>query len=168
MQQFQALMLMSQMKRAGTDADVRWANANYLNERLKEIPGIYPCKLVDGVTRAAYHMYPFRYKKEYFNGAGKAQFIRALNAEGIPCSQGYGPQNTYGLIEEALNSRGYQRLFSRERLERYREENVLPGNNQLCEEAVTISQRLLLGTRKDMDDIINAVTKIYQNRDQLL
>jgi hypothetical protein len=40
-------------------------------------------------------------------------FLKFLRAEGIPCSSGYGAQNKDGLIEEALNSRGYQRLYGK-------------------------------------------------------
>ncbi len=167
MQQFQALMLISQMERAQRDADIRLENALYLDKKLNDIPGIIPYKPARGASRAVYHMYPFRYKKEVFNNVPKQQFMQALQAEGVPCSEGYGPQNTYGLIEEALNSKGYKRLFSKQRLDQYREENHLPGNNQLCEEAVCIYQSNLLAGRKDMDDIANAITKIYENRDQL-
>jgi len=71
------------------------------------------------------------------------------------------------LIEEALSSRGYKRLYGEKRLNQWREENVLPGNDQLCEEAVGIYQSILLGSQKDMDDIVNAITKVYENRDQL-
>lgn len=71
------------------------------------------------------------------------------------------------MIEEALNSRGYQRLFSKKRLKQWREENRLPGNDQLAEEAVTFYQRMLLGSESDMDDIVNAVAKIYENRESL-
>ena len=42
MQQFQAIMLMSQMKRAKKDADIRLENATYLDNKLREIPGIIP------------------------------------------------------------------------------------------------------------------------------
>jgi perosamine synthetase len=167
MQQFQAIMLMSQMKRAQKDADKRLENALYLDSKLKEIPGIIPYKLANGATRSAYHMYPLRYKKEYFNNISRRRFLEALNAEGIPGWTGYGPQNKYELVEEALNSKGYKRLFGEKRLQQYREENNLPGNDQLCEEAVCFFQSMLLGTKKDMDDIANAITKIYENRDQL-
>jgi dTDP-4-amino-4,6-dideoxygalactose transaminase len=167
MQQFQAIMLMSQMKRAKKDADVRLENALYLDSKLREIPGIIPHKLADGATRSAYHMYPFRYKKEYFNDIPREKFLEALEAEGIPCSGGYGPQNKYAIIDDALNSKGYKRLFSEERLRRYREENHLPGNDQLCEEAVCFYQSILLGTKSDMDDIVNAIQKIYDNRKEL-
>ena len=97
----------------------------------------------------------------------RAKFLDALNAEGVLCSGGYGPQNKDGLIEEALNSRGYQRLFTKERLDRYRQENMLPQNDQLCREAVWFTQNLLLGTRQDMDDIADAIEKIYENRGKL-
>ena len=167
MQQSQALILLSQMKRIENDNDIRLANALYLDKKLKEIPGIVPYKPADGATRAVYHLYPFRYIKEKFNNVPKEKFISALSAEGIPCSGGYGPQNKDGLIEEAFNSRGYKRLFSESRLNKWRDENHLPGNDQLCMEAVAFYQSILLGSRSDMDDIVNAITKIYENRDSL-
>ena len=94
--------------------------------------------------------------------------MSALRAEGIPCSSGYGKQNYDGLIEEALNSRGYKRLFSEKRLKQWREQNQLPGNDQLASEAITFYQSILLGNTSDMDDIVNAITKIYDNREELI
>ena len=167
MQQIQALILLSQMNRIQKDADIRLSNALYLDEQLRKIPGIVPYKLANGATRSAYHLYPFRYLKEEFNDTPKERFISALSAEGIPCSSGYGPQNKDGLIEDQLNSKGYKRLFPESRLKQWREENVLPGNDKLCSEAVIFSQSILLGSRSDMEDIVNAITKIWQNRDSL-
>ncbi len=95
-------------------------------------------------------------------------FLRALNAEGIPCSGGYGEQNMDGLIEEQPGSRGFKRLFPESRLRQWREENQLPGNDQLCDQALTFYQSILLGTKSDMDDIANAKTKIYENRNTLI
>ena len=167
MQEFQAVILMSQMKRLEKDTQTRWENAQYLTSKIKDIPGIIPHKLYPQVTRAAYHLYPFRYKKEHFNNAPRQKFLAALSAEGVPCSGGYGPQYKDGLVEEALNSKGYNRLFSKRRLKRYRQELHYPDNDQLCEEAVWLSQRLLLTTKSDMDDIADAILKIYENRDKL-
>ena len=167
MQQIQAIILLSQMQRIEKDAEIRLSNAKYLDSKLNEIPGIKTCKLIDGNNRSAYHMYPFRFVSEGFGNISREKFIEALRAEGIPCSAGYGQQNKDGLIEEALNSKGYKRLFSEKRLKRWREENVLPGNDQLAKEAVTFYQSILLGNKSDMDDIVNAITKIYENRDSL-
>jgi len=167
MQQIQALTLLSQMGRIEKDADIRLENAKYLDKKLNEIPGIKTYKLVTENARSAYHMYPFRFISEEFGNVSRTKFMEALRAEGIPCSSGYGQQNKDGLIEEALNSRGYKRLFSEKRLNQWREENVLPGNDQLAKEVVTFYQSILLGSKSDMDDIVNAVTKIYENRDSL-
>ena len=167
MQQIQAITLLSQMHRIEKDAVIRLDNAKYLDSKLNEIPGIKTYKLVEGNNRSAYHMYPFRFVSEEFGNVSRTKFIEALRAEGIPCSSGYGQQNKDGLIEEALNSRGYKRLFSEQRLKKWREENVLPGNDQLAKEAVTFYQSILLGSKSDMDDIVNAIIKIYENRDSL-
>ncbi len=168
MQQIQAITLLSQMGRIEKDADIRLENAKYLDKKLNEIPGIKTYRLVTENARSAYHMYPFRFISKEFGNVKREKFIEALKAEGIPCSAGYGKQNKDGLIEEALNSRGYKRLFSEKRLNQWREENVLPGNDQIAEEAVTFYQSLLLGSKTDMDDIVNAIAKIYENRDSLI
>jgi len=169
MTELQAVILISQMERARRDADKRLENALYLDSKLKEIPGIIPYKLTEGADRSAYHLYPFRYKKEFFDDLPRDKFLAALRAEGIPCSGGYGRQYFNGLIEEALTSRGYKRLFSEQRLNRYREElHHLPDNDQLTREAVWLYHKMLLADRKDMDDIINGIQKVYEHRKELL
>jgi len=167
MTEYQAAILLSQMKRLESDTQKRNENAQYLTSKIKDIPGIVPHKLYEQVNRAAYHLYPFRYKKEHFNNAPRDKFLAALEAEGIPCSGGYGPQYRDGLIEAALTSKNFTRAFSKERLAKYRQELNYPDNDQLCKEAVWLTQNLLLAGKKDMDDIADAIAKIHENRDRL-
>lgn len=168
MQQFQAVILMSQMQRIQRDADIRLENALYLTSKIEGIPGILKYKMAPGATRSAYHLYPFRYKKEYFHNLPRKRFLEALNAEGVPCAGGYGPQYRDGLIEEALNSESFKRLYSERRLKQYRDEIHYPNNDQLCEEAVWLGQEMLLGTKSDMDDIADAIMKISESSQKLL
>jgi len=167
MTEYQAAIGLSQIKRLEADTETRNQNARYLTSKIKDIPGIVPHRLYDGVTRCAYHLYPFRYKKEHFNNAPRSKFLAALSAEGIPCSGGYGPQYRDGLIEVFLNSKNFTRSFPKSRLDQYRRELNYPDNDQLCQEAVWLSQSMLLGPRSDMDDIANAIAKIAENKDQL-
>jgi len=169
MAEYQAAILIAQMKRLEEQTDRRNENSNYLTSRIKDIPGIIPYKLYEGVTRAAYHLYPFRYKKETFNGLSRRKFLSALNAEGIPCSGGYTPLNKMSYLEDAFNSKNFKKIYPKDKLniDKYRAQNQCPDNDQLCEEAVWFSQRLLLGTKSDMDDIADAILKIYENRDKL-
>ncbi len=167
MTEYQAAILLNQMQRLEADTERRWANGQYLTSKIKDIPGIVPCKLYEGTTRAVFHLYPFRYKKEHFNDAPKSKFMAALSAEGVPCSGGYGPQYRDGLIEDALTSKNFTRSFPKARLDQYRKELDYPGNDQLCEEAVWIGQNMLLTEKSDMDDIANAIRKVYDNRHKL-
>jgi len=167
MTEYQAAILLSQIKRLEGDTQRRNENAQYLTSRLNEIPGITPAKLYDGVTRGAFHLYPFRYDSRHFKGASRSKFLRALSAEGVPCSGGYGPQYKDGLIEAALTSKNFTRSFPKERLDQYRRELHYPQNDRLCQTAVWLPQNLLLGPRIDMDDIANAILKVYANRDKL-
>jgi len=167
MTEFQAAILLAQMQRLEEQTQRRWQNAVYLTSKLKEIPGITPHKLYEGVTCASYHLYPFRYNPQQFNGVPRDKFLAALRAEGIPCSGGYGRLNKAAFIENTLSSRNFQRMYSPKQLDHCRAQIECPDNDQLCSEAVCFSQNLLLGTKEDMDDIANAVGKIYENRDQL-
>ena len=167
MTEYQAAILLAQMERLEEQTARRVENANYLTSKLESIPGIVPHKLYDGVTRAAYHMYPFRYLQEHFGGAPRSKFLAALSAEGVRCSGGYGPLNKHDFLEHTFQSKNFKKMYSPKQIERARQMSECPENDRLCSEAVWFFQSLLLGSRKDMDDIANAIEKIYENRDQL-
>jgi dTDP-4-amino-4,6-dideoxygalactose transaminase len=167
MAEYQAAILLAQMKRLEEQTETRNENAKYLTSRIKDVPGIIPHKLYDGVTRAAYHLYPFRYKKEHFNNVPRSKFLAALRAEGIPCSSGYNRVNKNAFFENALQSKNFRKAYSKKRLERCRQLNHCPDGDRLSDEAVWFFQSLLLGTKRDMGDIADAISKIYENRDEL-
>ena len=160
MQQFQAVILIQQFEKLIQETAVRQKNADYLTAQLKEIPGIQPARLPEN-SRAVWHLYPFRYDAAYFNGLPRDKFMKALSAEGVPCSGGYHEQYFDGLLDEAINSRGFKRLFSAERLKAYRESfHDLKGNRQVCATTVAFGQNMLLAERRDMDHIVAGVRKI--------
>ena len=172
MAEYQASILMTQMETFEAEAKHRSENAAYLSEKLKQIPGIVPRVDYPGVTHTAFYYYGFRYKKEAFNGLGRDQFMAALRAEGISSSSGLGviekmPMNKEGCIEDAFASKAYQRIYPREKLAGYAAENQCPKCDQLVQETVGFHQAMLLGPRQDMDDIVRAVQKVYDNRQQL-
>ena len=168
MAEYQAAILLVQMKRLEEQTETRNENAKYLTSRIKDIPGIIPHKLYDGVTRAAYHLYPFRYRKELFHNVPRSRFLAALKAEGVPCSSGYDRVNKNAFFENALQSKNFQKAYSKERLDRCRQLNHCPDGDQLSDEAVWFFQSLLIGTKSDMDDIADAISKIYENRAELV
>jgi dTDP-4-amino-4,6-dideoxygalactose transaminase len=165
--EFQAALLLSQMSRLEEQSKTRETNAQYLTSMLREIPGITPARQYDGCTRNAYHLYMFRYDPAQFRGLPRVQFLKALRAEGIPASSGYSPLNKEPFLENTLGSRPFGRVYSKQRLARWRERSQCPENDRLCNEAVWLTQTTLLGPRQDMDDITAAVRKIHAHSSEL-
>ncbi len=158
---FQAAVLLSQMRRVEQQTKRRSENAAHLTSLLKEIPGIQPAKMYEGCTVNAYHLYMFRYQPAQFAGLPRAKFMAALSAEGIPCMAGYSPLNQEPFVQATLQSRTYQKLYPAEVLKNWAERTRCPLNVQLCQESVWFGQTMLLGSRTDMDQIAEAIRKIH-------
>ena len=59
-------------------------------------------------------------------------------------------------------------MFSARRLEEYRQELSCPNCDRVCREMAMIwASGPLLGARSDMDDIADAILKVYEHRDKL-
>jgi hypothetical protein len=59
-------------------------------------------------------------------------------------------------------------MFSPARLQKYRDELPCPNCDRVIDEVAMIwASGPLLGTKNDMDDIINAIMKVHKNRDKL-
>lgn len=168
--EYQAAIGLGQLKRLAGETDTRNANAAYLREKIARIPGVIPYTLYDNVTKAAFHLFPFRYDKEGFKGLSRAAFLKALNAEGIPCSEGYAPLNKMPYLQDAFGSKNYKKMYTAAELDihAFNDRNHCPLNDRLCnEEAVWFYQSMLLGSKADMDDIVNAIEKIHANAGKL-
>ena len=163
--EYQAAIGLTQLTRLEEQTSLRHENAEYLKSGIGRIPGILTYKLNKKVTRVAYHIFPFRYKKEEFSGLTRAQFIKALDAEGIPSSGGYTALNKMPYLKNVLETKNFKLMYQPEMLDynKFMERNHCPQNDQLCEEAVWFTQNILLGSKSDMDDIVNAIKRIHKN-----
>lgn len=166
--EFQGNLLLAQMTRFTEQVQRRWENAAYLTSLLNEIPGIHPAKLYEGVTKSAYHLYMFRYDKREFQQMDRSKFLKALVAEGIPCSGGYGMMNKEKYVTDLAKNKHYLKVYGEKTMSDWLEQNHCPQNDQLCEEAVWFTQTMLLGSRKDMEQIAQAVQKIRKHAGDLV
>lgn len=161
---------LSLLPRLEQETATRNENAAYLKSKIEKIPGIIPYKLYPKANRCAFHLFPFRYQKQAFKGLSRAAFLKALRAEGVPCSSGYTPLMDMSFIKEAFESKNFKKMYTAQELDysKWAAQNKCPNNDILCnEEAVWLYQYMLLGTKSDMDDIANAIAKIHKNADQL-
>jgi perosamine synthetase len=160
MQHVQAAMLLQQFDKLREETVRRRQNAARLAASLREISGVTPARLPDN-SQAVWHLFPFRYDASRFQGLPRETFMRAMRAEGIPCGAGYREQYFDGLLDEAIASRGFKRLFSAQRLKAYHDSlHELKGNREVCATTVAITQNLLLAEPAHIDRISAAIRKI--------
>jgi perosamine synthetase len=160
MTEFQGAVLNVQMTRLEQYARTRDENAAYLTGLLRETPGLVPVKKYDGCTRSALHLYMMRYDSREFADLPRAKFLQALTAEGVPCSGGYALEDWTKLVKAAFSSRGGQRVFPESMFNQWAKNYRLPEYEKVCNEAVWFVQTMFLGSRTDMEQIVEAVRKI--------
>jgi len=155
MTEWQGAILNSQMRRLDEQTARRNENAAYLAERLAQFPGIQPLQRDPRVTRHGYHLFMSRYDPEAFGGLPRAEFLRFLQAEGVPCSPGYSPLYRSDAFRVDATTHPFAGRID------YRSVR-LEAVERLCEEAVWFTQSMLLAEKEEMDDIVAAVRKIQE------
>lgn len=161
MTEFQAAVLLAQMDRLDAQIALRARNAARLDGLLREVEGIEPLTTLPGVTRHPYYLYVFKYRPSAFGGLPKAQFIKALVAEGIPSMPGYPPLHTMPAIQQAFWSRALP-------LRAGADGQGLPHTERAwTDEGVWLPQNVLLGTADDVADIQRAVIKVARHHKDL-
>jgi dTDP-4-amino-4,6-dideoxygalactose transaminase len=167
MTEFQGAILSQQLRRLEAQNAKRRENARYLDERLSKLPGIYPLRVPEYVSGHSHHLYILRFSAQEF-GVSRSDFLAALLAEGVSCLAGYahplyknpmflrqdfyprGCPLTCGHYDHAIDYASFEALC--------------PNAERACREAVWLEHRQLLAEREDMDDIVHAIEKIHEHR----
>jgi dTDP-4-amino-4,6-dideoxygalactose transaminase len=152
MTEWQGALLLAQIERMEEHARRREQNAAYLVETLSQVPGLEALPTDERVTRHALHLLILRYDPEQFGGRTAGQFASAMAAEGIPLSQGYVPLHHSPAIRSTLQERfGIDPAETR-----------LPNTEWAAGHTLWLLQNVFLGSREDMDDIIQAAVKVQK------
>jgi len=159
--EFQAALLLSQYTKMDGEMKIREQNADYLIAKMTEVDFASPAVYDKRITRHAWHLFIIRLNSEKLAGKGitREQFIKALNAEGIPIGCGYMPLYSFDCVKAAYT------------------EQLIGGTIDIspmpvCEKAAReegtwLTQNMLLGSRADMDHIVDAMKKVWNEAESL-
>lgn len=165
MTEWQGAILNAQLARLDEQTKTREANASYLGQGLSDIPGVDPLVRHPKVTAWGFYYLNLRFNSEEFGGVSRDRFMEALRAEGLSVMLGHAqPMYTLGVFKRHPDC-----------LPRGHAARDYDYSNVHCEQADyayanvcwTLTHRLFLGPREDMDLILEAVRKIRDNVDGL-
>ncbi len=160
--EFQGAVLNAQWERFEEQAQTREENGLYLDELLQGLEGISPQVRTADCTRHAYHLYSFRVNESAL-GISRETFIKAMAAEGVPVMAAY-PIPLYR--EPLFTNREFGPYTSAAEVD-YRATDCPQCEILSTQQGVWVEQRYMLGSRKDMDDIAQAIWKVHGNRKKL-
>ena len=162
--EFQGAVLNCQLDRLEEQTALRDRHGSRLAARLTALTGLRPQQRFAACTRHSHHLFMLRIDAAEF-GASRASVKEAVEAEGIPCSAGYG----YSLPDQPLfrnKAFGPYVPGAASRLD-YRASRC-PNSDLICrEQGLWLGQNLLLGSDHDIDDIARAFEKVHAHRDEL-
>ncbi|MBN1349510.1 DegT/DnrJ/EryC1/StrS family aminotransferase [candidate division KSB1 bacterium] len=163
--EFQGAVLLAQLARYPELLKRRQKNAAYLNKHLKAIGGTEPLKDDTRITSNSVHIYIWRYKKEQFNNAPRTRFLEALKAEIQQVSPGYSiPLYQQPVFKQkAFGPKGKKIDIAVD----YSAYHLHECEKACFEECVWFNQNMMLGTEKDMSDIVEALNKLKKHADEL-
>lgn len=154
--EFQASVLLSQYQKLMDEMYIREKNAAYLAGRLRDLEFVDAAGYDDRITRHAYHLLVVRFRAEKLaeRGIDREWFLSAINAEGIPLACGYLPLYRFPCTSSPETQRQIGATV---------DISPLPNCERISyHEGAWLYQSLLLGTRSDMDDIVDAMIKVWE------
>ena len=160
MSEFQASILNTQLDSLADQIDRRMDSCAHLDSRFGELPFLYTLRQDPRITRNSYHLYLLGLHEEMLEGISRKTFLKAVEAEGAPIAAGYIPAYNFPCL-----AGDYVRKCIGRDLD-------LKPNTPVAErigyhDGCWIYHSTMLGTRKDMDDIADAVIKVWENLDEL-
>jgi dTDP-4-amino-4,6-dideoxygalactose transaminase len=156
MTEFQAAVLIAQLRRLDKQVERRQANYELLSGLFRELEGFELIRPPRDATRVNHFLVPIRVRRDVFGDIDKRRIVEALRAEGIPSSPGY----TVPLHRHAPIIRY---------LERTRSGRVdeLRNAEAAARDVFWLPHYVLLGSEEDVMDIYRALDKIERHRGEL-
>ena len=168
MGEFQAAVLCAQLDRLPEQGTVRERNIKRLENCLQDTPAIGLFKPDPRITRLAPYGYVLKYFPQRAKDIPRAEFVAALQEEGIPCD-GLFYEPVYKSSLFPLDPADFPALsWGREKPLDLRNLYSCPESERAAyEEAVWFPHQLLLGREEDVDAIAEAIHKVLAGIEEL-
>lgn len=163
MTEWQGAVLRAQLARFDDQNRRRNTNALFLNDELAKLPGIRPQRRDARTTAQGYYCYVVNIDEAEL-GVSRELVRRALIAEGMPLTM------SYPAVHEIAAFTDHDGLAPRLRMRQgwpdFRQLH-LPNSRAAAAETLWFKHQLLLGSEDDAADLVRALRKVIEHRDEL-
>lgn len=158
-----AALLRSQLKKFPAQHEKRNENALYLSEKLNQIDGIQCQKRSDYVDECGYYVFPVKFDPDKFGGITKSEFYEFLNKQGIPTDDDYPPMHQLGLFKNVKLKKGIDYSQANWGGDKSKDE-YWPVAVDIYNHSFEFPQELLLGTKEQMDYIVEKILELQESQ----
>lgn len=169
MTEIEAAIASEQLKKLERLVVPRVEAADFLTQRLRQLPGLTPPVVRPGV-RHGYYVYANRYDASV-TGVPRDRIVQALRAEGVPCGMGYvRPLYLEPLYQQRVGygSRGFPFACAQNRSEISYARGLCPVCEHMhFESVISLGVCHASITREDLEDVVCAFEKVFENSGEL-
>jgi len=151
--EYQAALLTFRFADFDRQQELRAENFQRLRDLMADVACLRPLQIHHGVRRHGMYMFVMRYRAVCCGGLPLDDFLRAIQAEGVPMFRCYASTMSDQVAMRNLLARhpDYLRILP------------TPVSDRAASEIVYISANAFLGTQADMEDIVLAAQKVERH-----
>jgi len=169
MTEFQGALLLVQLSRLEEQTEARYRNGEYFAQELEKIGGISALRRDSRITKRGYYFFFLRYNSSVWANISRDKFMKALSAEGVPCSIAHNqPLYKNPLFQEmSFGKTGCPVLcsFHGKKID-YSKVSCLESERVYESEVIALGKDFLM-ERENVDKILGAIYKIKKNIEEL-
>ncbi|MHA1803658.1 MAG: DegT/DnrJ/EryC1/StrS family aminotransferase [Promethearchaeota archaeon] len=160
MTEYQAAVLLNQMKKFPAQHELRNKNAKYLREKLNAMKGISTMKPTPGTEMLGYYIFPFLYDPNEFENLTPAQFYGKLIRWKIPFQPSYLPLHQLECFKNVNLRKGID--YSNANWGGKKSSDVnFPITSSVIKRIIQFPHQILLSTREQLDYIVDAISSLH-------
>ena len=169
MSEFLGALLSVQLSRLDEQTQMRYENGEYFARELEKIEGISALKRDPRVTKRGYYFYFLRYDPSRWDNISRDKFMKALSAEGVPCSTAHNDpmyknivfyKNAFGRTGCPVSCPFYGKKVDYSKFH-------CPETERIYKSEVVALAKDFLMERENVDKILEVIYKIRENIGEL-
>ena len=159
MTEYQAAVLLEQIKKFPDQHKKRNENAQYFMNKLNAIDGIRVMKPTPGTEMLGWYVYPIVFEPEKFGDITKSEFYKKLNRNGIPTDDCYPPLHGLDCFKNVELRKGIDYSSANWGGEKSNDKKF-PIVSDIYSRSIEFPHEILLASKEKLDNVVEFIKSL--------